>query len=168
MWSTSRGSRLSVWRFSFAEQLLSFAASSIVVISGRAGFADFINGHYDLESGVIHDGHPAYRKTTPIPSGCGAASGRFLHLFYHSGHNAWAVSQNLGSNGVIAYALSSADTPESLRGARWKVSNRYGEFIEDAEVTCCLLAKCFGAVLAECEPQCPRALLCRRSVNPFA
>ena len=117
----------------------------MVVVAGRAGFADFINGHYDLEVGIIHDDHPAYRKTTPIPSGCGNASGRFLHLFYHSGHNAWAISQSLGSNGVIAFTLTTAETPELLRGARWKVSNRYGEFIEDTEVTCRLSSDVYFA-----------------------
>ena len=112
------------------------AASSIIVVAGRVGFADFINGHYDIETGIIHDDHPAYRKTVPIPSGRGNASGRYLYLYYHAGHQAWAISQSLGSNGVIAFTYSTAETPEILRGVMWKVANRYGEFLDDDQVTC--------------------------------
>jgi hypothetical protein len=116
-----------------------FPGSSIIVIDGRAGYADFINGYYDIEAGIIHDEHPVYRKTRAIPGGNGSSSGRYLYLYYHNQHRAWALSQNLGSNGIIAYTESLAATPEALRGSVWKVANRYQEFIEDERVTCRML-----------------------------
>ncbi len=112
------------------------SGSSIIVIDGRSGYADFINGHYDIEAGIIHDEHPVYRKTEPIPGGNGSSSGRYLYLYYHNQHHAWALSLNLGSNGIIAFTVSQAASPEGLRDAVWKVANRYQEFIEDDQVKC--------------------------------
>ena len=101
------------------------------------GYADFINGFYDVEVGMIHDEHPVYRKTTTTPTATNSSLEHYLYLYYHAQQEAWAIAQNVGSNGVIAYAPSAAATAESLKGAIWKVANRYQEFIDDDQVTCC-------------------------------
>ena len=104
-------------------------------MSGRTGYAEFINGFYELEVGVVHDERPSYRSAGPI-AGLKGNSARYLYMYYNSQNQAWAISQNLGSNGIIAFAVSQASTPENLRGATWRVANHYGEFIQDDNVTC--------------------------------
>ena len=106
------------------------------MVQGRQGYGDFINGHYDVEAGILHDEHPVYRKTTTITSGNGVASGRYLFLFYNSNNQAWAIAQNLGSTNIFAYASRSCETPETLQGVVWKVANQYKEFIDDEQVSC--------------------------------
>ena len=104
------------------------------MIEGRIGFADFINGYYDLEIGVLNDQHPVYKHTLPIAAP--GTNGRHLYLYYHGQNQAWVVSQTLGSNGIIAYTPVSAPDAGKLKDATWHVANAYGEFVADPKLSC--------------------------------
>lgn len=56
--------------------------SATVIIRGRTGFADFINGHYDGQVGTMHAGLPTYRHTFGIGEGYGDASVCCSPLYY--------------------------------------------------------------------------------------
>ena len=74
--------------------MLLHSGTSTVVVAGRIGYAEFINGFYELQVGVVHDERPAYRSAIPI-SGLRGSSARYLHMYYITQNQAWAISQNL-------------------------------------------------------------------------
>ena len=108
-----------------------------VILSGRVGHAECINGTYHILRGQSHDKHPVFVHASPIPEGF-SDSGKNLHMFYHQENDAWAVSTDLGSLDVLAYILGNVLHPQApptlLASAVWNVSNGAGDYEEDPAV----------------------------------
>eukprot|EP00048_Salpingoeca_helianthica_P000569 m.42449 g.42449 ORF g.42449 m.42449 type:complete len:1062 (-) comp10655_c0_seq1:234-3419(-) len=106
-----------------------------IEISGRSGVNSFINGTYHMLLELRHDGRPVFLHRDPVPREEDLA-GRPLYLYYHVANDAWAVSTELGSLDVLAYAVGDMlqlprRLPEDLV---WIVSNGTGAYEADTAV----------------------------------
>eukprot|EP00045_Choanoeca_perplexa_P012998 m.144744 g.144744 ORF g.144744 m.144744 type:complete len:1060 (+) comp16206_c0_seq1:114-3293(+) len=107
-----------------------------VVLRGRQGHADCINGRYTQEDHQEHDGNPIFRHTTPIPPGYSSDSGKRLYLVYHDDNDAWAISTELGSLDVLAYVMGDVFDANAYLydDATWYVSNGQGDYEADPNI----------------------------------
>lgn len=109
-----------------------------VVVSGRIGYASFINGHYDSVLQFI-GGRPTYKCAHRIQNTeeykYGQNVGKPLFLFYHSTNECWVISQILGGDHIIAYCDGEMGRPELLEDV-WHVAGATGDFEADGGVAC--------------------------------
>lgn len=109
-----------------------------VVVSGRSGYASFINGHYDSVLQFI-GGRPTYKCAHVIQNTeeykYGPNVGKPLFLFYHSTNECWVISQLLGGDHIIAYCEGDMARPEQLEDV-WHVAGSTGDFDADGSVAC--------------------------------
>ena len=105
-----------------------------MIISGRVGFADFINGHFDAQVGILNDGLPTYVHEYTV-GGHTALAGSQLYLYFSRKNGSWAISQELGGEGIVAYCRSQALRPELVEEP-WFISDVRGNFLIDDHVRC--------------------------------
>lgn len=115
-------------------------AESTVIVSGRKGYADFINGHYVAvpQKSYVHGTTPVYQHTVPVndpenmyPN----LAGKHVYMFFHDDNRAWAVSHIAGSHEILAYVQGSQMRPHLVDGS-WHVVASDGQFEVDVEVKC--------------------------------
>ena len=135
-----------------------------MVVSGRSGYASFINGHYDSVLQFI-GGRPTYKCAHVIQNTeeykYGPNVGKPLFLFYHSTNECWVISQLLGGDHIIAYCDGDMARPEQLEDV-WHVAGSTGDFDADGSVACCESpsssafspAHCCAAHVTACSPPC--------------
>lgn len=111
------------------------SVNSSMVIMGRRGFAEIVNGLYEPHF-ITHDGHPTFRRQAQSLDGSGA---RDLFLFYHGKNDAWAIGEEIGSRNIVGYAPNRpghrAHLPSQIL-SNWFVANESGQFVEDRRLTC--------------------------------
>lgn len=72
---------------------------SSVVILGRVGSCDFINGTYDEDKKLRkEDGCPVFARAEPVPD-----NEQPLLLFHDAVAEAWCLAFEVGSRAVVAY-----------------------------------------------------------------
>eukprot|EP00049_Salpingoeca_infusionum_P018421 m.357169 g.357169 ORF g.357169 m.357169 type:complete len:862 (+) comp17737_c0_seq1:530-3115(+) len=98
----------------------------ILIVAGRRGHADFINGQYNHQEGTVA-GKPFYCSDHTIPEGYEEAEGYQLYLYFHEENDAWVISHVLNELDVIAYA------PTHLKNT-WYVATGKGTFLPDPTV----------------------------------
>eukprot|EP00043_Microstomoeca_roanoka_P017554 m.183735 g.183735 ORF g.183735 m.183735 type:complete len:1207 (+) comp16659_c0_seq2:192-3812(+) len=119
------------------EEQLQTDISGDVIIAGRVGHGNCINGQYVLLDAIQHDGKEVFRHLQPIPPGFSENSGRYLHLAYYESNDAWAISTQLGSLDVIAYTLGDILNPAHtlmLGRPLWYISSGEGQYEADENV----------------------------------
>lgn len=140
-----------------------------VVVSGRIGYASFINGHYDSVLQFI-GGRPTYKCAHLIQNTeeykYGQNVGKPLFLFYHSTNECWVISQILGGDHIIAYCDGEMGRPELLEDV-WHVAGATGDFEADGGVACCTLrSSIVSSTMLRSQtarsPQYPTLRLCSR------
>eukprot|EP00045_Choanoeca_perplexa_P014142 m.164602 g.164602 ORF g.164602 m.164602 type:complete len:874 (-) comp16584_c0_seq1:1668-4289(-) len=118
------------------------SADKTLLVTGRDGHADFINGQYDLQAEALN-GKPVFKCQTNIPEGYDKAEGSDVYLYFHADNDAWVITHMLNSLDVIAFA------PSHIKNI-WHVSNGEGAFIPDPTVK--LVAASNGQVLTRLGP----------------
>eukprot|EP00730_Choanoeca_flexa_P019040 TRINITY_DN9285_c0_g1_i4.p1 TRINITY_DN9285_c0_g1~~TRINITY_DN9285_c0_g1_i4.p1 ORF type:complete len:874 (+),score=226.91 TRINITY_DN9285_c0_g1_i4:141-2762(+) len=117
-------------------------ADKTLVIEGRIGHADFINGHYDLQNKSLN-GKPVFKSQNTVPDGYDKAEGSSVYLYFHADNDAWVISHKVKSLDVIAFA------PSHIKNI-WHVANGEGAFVPDPTVK--LVAASNGEVLTRLGP----------------
>lgn len=101
-------------------------AAQSLMVTGRVGHGDFINGQFDLQDEVLN-GKPVYRSEHEIPESYGEVAGQHVYLYYHADNDAWVLSHQINSLDVIGYA------PSHIKNI-WHINNGKGPFIPDPTV----------------------------------
>jgi hypothetical protein len=104
------------------------------VVAGRYGYAEFINGVYEAQSGTIRDGRPVYRLVGGVPGGHGTMSGSSLYLFFNEAAGEWRISPVFEGSNLMAYVRDKALHPADARGV-WMVLTSSGEHEDDTGLT---------------------------------
>lgn len=106
-----------------------------VVLSGRTGHADYINGHYDLQEGAQHEGHPTFKHVYGTSPGFGPERGKNLFLFFDVGERAWTIAHDLSGRQPLARCHGEAPRPDKS-DSPWRVLNKDGSLSQDPSVRC--------------------------------
>eukprot|EP00056_Hartaetosiga_gracilis_P013581 m.226118 g.226118 ORF g.226118 m.226118 type:complete len:865 (+) comp13863_c5_seq4:6572-9166(+) len=101
-------------------------ADNTLIVDGRVGHADFINGKYTKEEELVNN-KPAFRSDHFVPEEYESAAGCSLYIYFHEDNDAWVISHELNSLDVLAYC------PSHIKNI-WHVATGKGPFVPDPTV----------------------------------